>query len=150
MDILAPLPDFVDSSAVFTDTDLKQQVHNISIALDVLHEVGRHALASKQWVEMWRGHEVMLAEYGITLAEEYISRETADDSKTDIVADLKNIEWHMENATTGGDFSMDKPAWWGNALVHDSHAAILLRRNREAYKIHFDVDTSVRPYFPTE
>lgn len=149
MDILAPLPDFVDSSAAFSDADLRLQTRNISHAMDALHEVKMLTLKGNPWVEMWRGHEVTLCEYGITLAEEFLSREIPKPGLDKMIEQLKHIEWHMECASAG-DFSMDKPDWWGDLRVHNSHKEILLARNPDWYTQHFGEleDTHPEPFFP--
>lgn len=144
MNILVPLPDFVDSSAVFRDVDLKQQANNISITMDALHEVSHIHLSTSPWAAMWRGHEVMLCEYGITLVEEHISRTESEE----LVSVLDNLRWHLDNASTG-EFSMDKPAWFGDTRVHDSHKSLLLRLDKFWYRQHFgDIDSELDLYFP--
>lgn len=146
MDILIPIPDFVESSAVFTEDELKYQVRNISRALNALHEVSHLPLLKDPMVKMWKGHEVMLAEYGITLAEEFLSREMATE-KSQVVADLNNIEWHMGNATAG-EFSMEKPPWFGDLRVHQSHQSELLRINKEHYGQHFHTPENLPRFYP--
>lgn len=144
MTILAPFPDFVDSSAVFRDVDLEQQANNISKTMDALHEVDHLELIASPWTKMWRDHEVMLCEYGITLVEEHISRTESEH----LVSVLDNLNWHLDNASTG-EFSMDKPAWFGDTRVHDSHKAFLLRLDRRWYLEYFgDIDHELEPYFP--
>lgn len=144
MNILVPLPDLIDSSRVFKDNNLFNQVYNISYALDALHLVSRQYLRVNPFVQMWQGFEVVLCEYGLTLAEEYSRR----DDSVRVDSYKEQIMWHMENATSGS-FSMDKPSWWGDMRVHLGHQALLLAFDKEYYSQFFDVSESTQLYFPT-
>jgi hypothetical protein len=80
---------------------------------------------SSGWVthpatRMWQGHEYSLAEYGLAVCAEWISRGYKDTC----TAKIKDLQGR-------GDPS--RPLWWGNPRVHSSHRASLLFKNSEHY-----------------
>lgn len=141
MQILIPIPDFIESSGTFNNEHLQQQLHNISLAMNAIHEVSHLPLRNNPFVKSWTGHEPQLCEYGITLGEECIARRLRSAAVKD---DYENLEWHLGNATSG-DFSLEKPEWFGNVEIHDSHKAFLLRMDLAHYKVHFDPTLSDLP-----
>jgi len=133
-----PYPDYIESAKVLDRQRLgKQRVEVVQI-LDVLHLVTPGARYRNHPVmDMWRGHEPQLCEYGITICEEWKSRGYTDKCQ-------ENIEWHLDCATAG-EFTMDKPRWFGDMDFHKSHQSNLLRKDREHYMGYFEVPDDL-PY----
>ena len=139
MQTFLPYPDYTESAKVLDDKRLgKQRVEVIQI-IDVLFLVTPEARYRNHPVmDMWRNHEPQLCEYGITICEEWKARGYQDKCQA-------KIEWHLENATSG-DFTLEKPKWFGDMELHLSHQSNLLRKNPDHYEQFFDVPNDL-PYF---
>jgi hypothetical protein len=87
---------------------------------------------------MWRGFEPQLCEYGITVCEEWIGRGYRDGTKG-------KIEWHLDMATSG-EYTMEKPPWFGNPDFHRSHQSNLLRKDPAHYGQYFKGVPDDLPY----
>ena len=138
MQTFLPHPDFVESAGALDDRRLgKQRVECLQI-LNALHQVKFTVNMEEPvpidgtvipWVNhpvvsMWRGYEVALAEYGITICEEWRSRGFADRVQ-------RVLEVHLDLAANG-DFEMGKPPWFGGP-IHDQYKAILYRKDPDFY-----------------
>lgn len=79
---------------------------------------------------MWKGSELCLAEYGITMCEEWHSRGYTDnmgDRIVDLVQDaMYQHVWGIANAGT--------PYWLGEAGFHLSHQSNLISKDPEYYQ----------------
>lgn len=101
----------------------KQRVETLQI-LNALKPFG----ASKGWrnhpaVQMWKGHELALVEYGLYVCHEW-KRRGYQDTCTD------KIRLHEKYYSVQASYM---PDWWGDPAVHDSHKSNLLRKNPEWY-----------------
>ncbi len=139
METYLPYPTIRDSLECLSKQDLyTARVSAIEI-LNVLHEVEDLGENIERYeghplVRMWRGHEVILAEYGILACEIY----TLKFHMTSQLVDMSTLRWHLESATSG-DFSMDNPRWFGDAAFHRSQKSILLRHDPMFYQPVFGV-----------
>ena len=87
--------------------------------------------AAKGWknhpaVKMWRGHEDALAQYGVVVCDEWISRGYKDTCRSRIwtlCEQLASTQPKMSNL----------PAWVGDEKFHASHRSNLLRKKPEYY-----------------
>lgn len=139
MQTFLPFPNFEDSAACLDRQRLgKQRVEVVQI-LNVLHEVTTSGWVNHPAVKMWRGYEPQLAEYGLAVCEEWVKRGYLDNK-----CGLK-IAWHLECATSG-DFTMNKPPWFGNIDFHLSHQSNLLRKDPEHYGKYFPGVPDDLPY----
>jgi hypothetical protein len=82
--------------------------------------------------KMWRGSERFLADYAMTMCSEWRSRGYVDNLGP----------WFMEVTSRFTLSAMQRPSWWRNHDVHDSHKAQLLRKNREHYQAAFGLTES--------
>jgi hypothetical protein len=127
-----PYPDYAESAKVLDMSRLgKQRVEVIQI-FNVLHEIdgahlkphGRHPACL-----MWKGYEIQLAEYGLTICEEWIGRGYKDTC-------FDKISYHLEMASSG-DSTMTPPPWFGNPDFHIAHQSNLLRKDPDYYRPFF-------------
>lgn len=121
MQTFLPYSDFARSASCLDMRRLgKQRVETMQIL--------KALIAGSGWVnhpatKMWRGHEGALAEYGVAICEEWISRGYKDTC-------LGKIRALCE---PGGS----RPAWLGDDAIHASHRSNLLRKDA-AYYSQFD------------
>lgn len=97
---------------------------------------------SNGWVnhpvtQMWRGHEMQLAEFGLTCCEEWEAR-GYNPRKT-----KTTLEWQLNCASE--DSNMAKPAWFGLTEVHLEYQGLLIYKNPGYYAPQFPEATPVRP-----
>lgn len=100
---------------------------------------------SKGWVshpatKMWRGYEGALCYYGLTACETWKSRGYKDSLAFHFMEGLEKY---------GIEFSSDvvMPDWMGNALLHASHRANLLRKDPEWYGQYGWSEDPSQPYY---
>jgi len=138
-----PYPDFQESAHALDLATLGIQREHVLAVLDVLHDSSTSIFhgAPDRLVNMWRGHEPQLCEYGLVIAEEY-QRRMATDNKI-----LNDLDWHLDCATSG-EFSMDKPKWFGDIDFHNAHKSALLRTNPAFYRDKFDVSRTLEMIWP--
>lgn len=136
MQTFLPYSSFTQSAAVLDNKRLgKQRVEVLQILNALLGK-------SKGWVnhpatKMWRGHEGMLALYGITVCEHWRSRGFKDTVMDKLYALVREH---------GLEFTDDSPWWWGNYDFHRSHRSNLLRKDAEHYSQHFSDVPNDLPY----
>lgn len=76
---------------------------------------------------MWRGSERFLADYALIVCAEWRERGYVD-----------NLAPWFEEVRGRFDLSaMQRPSWWRDRNVHDSHKAQLLRKSPEHYQAAF-------------
>lgn len=136
-----PLPSYKDSIATLTDDHLGlQRIHVLEI-METFHEVEvtqlpvtyeTHDLVSAEHpiLDMWRGYELQLVEYGLVCCEEWTARKGRRDPV------YEKLSRHMGWATTE-DASFAKPNWFGEVEFHLSHQAALIRADKQHYSKHF-------------
>lgn len=141
-----PYPDYKESASALDSQTLILQVDHVLAVLDVLHETSTSTFkgAPDRLVNMWRGHEPQLCEYGLEILEEAQSR-PADIRITK--EDQDTLEWHLDCASSG-DFSLEKPKWFGDIDLHNSHKSGLLRLRPEYYRDKFDVSRTLEIVWP--
>jgi hypothetical protein len=128
-----PYADYIRSAKVLDRQRLGKQRVEVLQIMNALHEVGAVAGKPIPWANhpatrMWRGYEPQLCEYGIVMCEEWISR-----------------EWHLDMATSG-EYTLDKPPWFGDKAFHLSHQSNLLRKMPEHYRPFFGDVPDDLPY----
>ncbi len=88
-------------------------------------------------VKMWKGHEAGLSAYGAEVCRIWRKIGYKDTCLSKIMA-LVSPDPN------------DLPSWWGDARLHDSHKANLLRKHPEFYsKYDWDVDPGTEYYWPS-
>ena len=143
MQTFLPFPSFELSAESLDDKRLgKQRVECIQIL---------HALTDPTYgwqhhpaVNMWRGYEWQLCNYGIAICYEWfysrLNRDTCE-------AQIQRIKYGLQNPC------YDMPPWFGNRELHRSHRANLLRKNFQFYKCKFSdweqLDTAMPYVWPT-
>lgn len=142
-----PYPDFAASAAVLDARRLgKQRVE----VLQILRALTRAEYGWKRHpaVRMWHGCTEAVAEYGLTVCREWAARGGADTVAASIGDDLAAAglpgvpRAQHELARVAA-----LPDWLGDARVHASHQAALVRKDPERYRPLFpDVDPEL-PYF---
>lgn len=86
--------------------------------------------------KMWAGHEGGLCAYTYIMCQEWMRRGYSDSVADKILAIVEP------------DYN-DLPSWWGDARVHISHRANLVRKFPEYYgELWVDVDPSMPYYWP--
>jgi hypothetical protein len=129
-----PFPDYVQTALCLDRQRLgKQRVEVVQI-LNALHDVRKDENKPPGWVnhpatKMWRGFEVHLCEYGLTICEEWIKRGYKDEQK-------KKLEWHFEVATAS-TYTLDPPPWLGDEDFHRAHQSNLVRKDPGLYRRFF-------------
>jgi hypothetical protein len=137
----------IEESCEILDTErLGKQRSEIKIILAALTGVrfkraaGEHELylpekrgyMNHSATRMWRGHELALAQFGVTNCEVWASRfghNLTTGKGADTLADMRAWgDWLMDNGSDD-----DMPAWWGDEAVHRSHREVLLSKNFEYY-----------------
>lgn len=76
---------------------------------------------------MWRGSERFLADYALIVCAEWKARDYVDN----LAPWFEEVRGRFDLGT------MQRPSWWANRTIHDSHKAQLLRKNREHYQCAF-------------
>lgn len=138
---LLPYADYEKSAKIFNNNLLTEQIKNVNIILDVLHQVNE----SSGWnnspaVLMWLNYEPQLCMFGLALCREFKSRTNASHEQE------ARIEWHLDCAT-GGSFSMRKPPWSELPALHEAHQAEMIRLHSK-YVMYFDVPKDTPMYWP--
>lgn len=97
----------------------KQRVETYQILKTLANE--SNGWSNHPIVNMWRGHEHSLIEYGVAMCNEWISRDYVDNLKPKIIEYKKK-------------FKKSKPPEWlkNRHLIH-SHRSNLLRKDKEYY-----------------
>lgn len=93
---------------------------------------------SKGWVnhpavKMWRGHEGLLARYGLACCDAWIARGYRDTMRERF-------------AEVAEQWSADEPLWWGDEAFHSSHRSNLLRKDPSFYGAYGWDDDPEAPY----
>lgn len=142
MQTFLPSPSYTESAKILDYKRLgKQRVE----AKQILLALGK---TSGGWVnhpatKMWRGHEVELCQYGLSMCCEWIRRGYKDTLSEFFMDAL----WQYES--DGRDMSL--PPWVGDERVHASHRSNLLRKDREFYSQYGWEESDDLPYvWPVE
>lgn len=147
---LLPHIDYEQTAKVLLDRDLETSMLHAKIVLDCLHEVDDAAV--RAWrhhpaTAMWKGFEVQLCMYGLTLGGEYTRRLPTEDNPL-----INRLQWHFETATMPDDFKMEKPPWMQDPFksreVERTHRSVLVGRKIEYKKLWPEVQAGMTPYQP--
>jgi hypothetical protein len=119
MQTFLPEVDFARSARALDRQRLgKQRVEVMQIAKALTAGGG---WANHPAVRMWRGYELALGRYGISICHEWLRRGYRDTCLAKIVA------------LTGADPSPPMPAWIGDEAFHLAHRSNLVRKNPDHY-----------------
>lgn len=131
-----PLPSFENSIAALHINELKMQRLHVIELLEFFHDPEESSLPllyedhgltdDHSLVQMWRGYELQLIEYGMELCEKYGSIRGKPDPL------LAKLSVHLDWANTD-DSPMTKPNWFGDIDFHLSHQSALLKINNNHY-----------------
>lgn len=117
---LLPEPDYKISADVLDDRRLGKQRVEVLQILNALHEIS-NGWRNHPAVKMWSQHEPQLCEYGLVICEVWKARGFKDTCYT-------KIEQHLDWCTAG-DYSLEKPKWFGDKCFHLSHRSNLIRKD---------------------
>jgi hypothetical protein len=120
MQTFLPYPDFSASARVLDNRRLgKQRVETLQI-LNALTNPS-YGWRNHPAVKMWKGHEQLLALYGLEICREWIARGYKDTC-------LDKIQKFAP-----ADLITTQPAWLGDEPFHASHRSNLLRKEPAHY-----------------
>lgn len=127
MQTFLPYSSYTKSAQVLDMRRLgKQRVETLQI-LNALTDPG-YGWQNHPAVNMWRGYEFELIEYGIAICNEWISRGYKDTCLGKITEKIDNIP----------EDSVDFPPWIGSMDFHLSHQSNLLRKDPAYYNQYFN------------
>lgn len=127
MQTFLPYSSYTKSAQVLDMRRLgKQRVETLQI-LNALTDPG-YGWQNHPAVNMWRGYEFELIEYGIAICNEWISRGYKDTCLGKITEKIDNIP----------EDSVDFPPWIGSMDFHLSHQSNLLRKDPVYYNQYFN------------
>ena len=101
----------------------KQRVECLQL-LKALLEPGTKGWVNHPAAKMWRGHELRLATYGLTICDEWRRRGYKDTCREKILKYAERAPFSRETWT---------PEWLGCDDFHSSHRSNLLRKDPEWY-----------------
>lgn len=126
MQTFLPYRDFKKSAKCLDRLRLgKQRVETLQI-LKALY-ISNYGWQNHPAVKMWRGYEHALAEYGVIICLEWISRGYKDTCLNKIRSILPS---HLHCLPIG---LIKMPPWFGMTKFHQSHQSNLLRKFPEHY-----------------
>jgi hypothetical protein len=133
-----PYPNLAKTAEVLDYRRLgKQRIETLQI-LHTLTGVS-HGWRNHPAVKMWEGHEVVLADYGIAMCEEWIARGYKDTT----LPRLREIRDNLENQVR------ELPRWWGEPALHISHQSNLIRKDPIFYgQLFSEVPYNLPYYWP--
>lgn len=144
MQTFLPYPHFNLSAQCLDDKRLGKQ------RVECLQILGAIANPSKGWqnhpaVNMWRGHEVALINYGIAICEEWIRRGFKD------TCHGKLLEYRLIFPNLFEDTLTSLPTWLGDEEFHLSHKSNLIRKMPSHYQqLWPDVPDNLPYVWPTK
>lgn len=94
----------------------------------------RRAWANHPAVRMWRGHEQVLARYGIAMCREWKRRGYKDT----LLPRFRRVLQRLSEGTA--------PGWLGNPGFHASHRSNLLRKEPNHYRSYWPDEPDDLPY----
>lgn len=90
-------------------------------------------------VKMWRGYEVALLWYGVTMCDEWIKRGYKDTLRIKFMGVLRAYDVSRR-------FFYEIPPWQGKRKFHKSHKSNLLRKDKAYYSKYFKNVPDNLPY----
>lgn len=89
--------------------------------------------------KMWRGYEIALAHYGLTMCNEWTFRGFQDNTG----------KFFRDFLATNSEAKPEAPFWLGEPKLHRSHQSNLLRKDPHHYgKFGWDVHPHMRYFWP--
>ena len=119
MQTFLPYPSFIESAKVLDWRRLGKQRVECKQIYNAL-TMPKYGWQNHPAVKMWRGHEAILAIYGMTVCLEWRDRGYKDSLLPWFVSRMPLDYWPF-------------PAWIGDETVHASHRSNLLRKDPEWY-----------------
>jgi len=148
---LLPYVDYNETARCLRNIDLQNQLAQVVIALDTLHEIDE--VTANAWrmhpiTDMWKNHELQLCEYGQAMCDEWQRRGKTDES----VRLYERIQFHVECITCVEDFEMSKPPWMLDGrfyYLRRSHRSYLMGKDPKYYaRFSWGVPTGLPIYWP--
>lgn len=133
MQTFLPYPSFVESAKVLDMKRLGKQRVECKQILLALKGISK-GWANHPATKMWRGYESSLAEYGMCICEEWLSRGYKD-----------SLLPVFEQWLARGHHPF-KPPWFGDEEFHRSHRSNLLRKMPEHYGQFWPDERNDLPY----
>lgn len=128
MQTFLPYPDFIKSAKVLDNKRLNKQITEGYQILRAITD-STYGWQNHPIVNMWRGHEVALAEYINTVHGEYYLR-TGKSHKS---YELAWAYYRSYKITSAIIHPQDPPKWLGHKPFHLSHRLNLIRKDPELY-----------------
>ena len=137
---LFPYESSASIAKILNDEDLNKQIHNVNIILNTLHQVNDvSGWDDAPGVLMWKDYEAQLCVHGLELCAEY--------ERTGQTHNLEaRLDWHLDCAV-GGSFSMKRPAWTSDPVLHLAHQSYMVRMN-SGYRAFFPVSANLDMLWP--
>ncbi|MBB4684472.1 MSMEG_6728 family protein [Amycolatopsis jiangsuensis] len=145
MQTFLPYPDFAASAEVLDRRRLgKQRVE----ALQVVRALTRpgYGWQNHPAVAMWRGYPEALARYGLDICRAWSARGGADSCAGKIVTELADTGIPEARSQAELEAAGELPPWLGDADVHRSHQAALVRKDAAHYRHWFPDVSPELPY----
>lgn len=125
MQTFLPFRSFVDTARVLDMNRLGNQRNEAWVVLNIITGV----TPNSRWrnhttVRMWRGYELHLCLYGMTICEEWFNRGYTDTMWK---------RFHERYKKLREKELQDPPPWLGREDLHSTHRAALLAKNPEWY-----------------
>jgi hypothetical protein len=139
MQTFLPYSDFYQTASVLDWRRLgKQRVEAKQILLTIDRGDEAKGWKNHPAVNMWRGYESALAQYGIVICLEWIERGYND----------TQLPWFQERVV---DNDIELPWWLENDRVLVGHRSNLLRKNHDHYSQFWpDIPDDIPYYWPVE
>lgn len=136
MQTFLPYADFQRTAKVLDYRRLgKQRIEAKQILRVLLNETDSRGWRNHPAVKMWKGHEGVLAAYGVVICEEWVLRGYKDNQLPYFIART---------------FSDAEPSWMGDEKFHVAHQSNLIRKDSKYYQPHFSNVKDDLPYiWPT-
>ena len=140
MQTFLPYPSFVDSARCLDLQRLGKQRVEAKQILTALTDPS-YGWQNHPAVEMWRGHEFALAEYGIVVCETWRAQGHHDSLLQEFVGAV----------SAHAAANRNKPLWFGYGPFHASHRSNLLRKDPEWYgRLEWTEPPTLPYYWPSQ
>lgn len=138
MQTFLPFADFKKSAEMLDYRRLgKQRVETYQILKSLEHGGG---WINHPAVQMWKGYEGKLIEYGLIMCVEWVRRGYVDNMTAKLVTAYRKDKHRF-----------DKPWWLGDERLHSSHRAALLHKAPEFYgKYEWSEEPKIDYWWPTK
>ena len=140
---LLPYADFNKTAQVFGKNLLLLQIQTVDAIMGVLHQVNDEESPhiNTPGVLMWKGYEPQLCMLGLALCEEGAKRGYS------VRIPEEHLEYHLDAATCAS-FTMRKPEWCGDILLHESHQSRMMSDDSRYISFFKDVEMNLPMVWP--